>query len=218
MPVIDQILDIPQLLPRAVAQFPQGSNASSTIINGVNYNLTALRYWNYTLYTNNTISNNSKCYLAFDKYRPVFLDNGTWVNGTTCYVPINGIQLRGKLGIAFATLFTVCLFFTLICLKKHGTQYVREDKRFRLVGRRWQWYWMIFVCACGLIGTISSVDVDRNYLQSIAIILQSFFFYLMYPGTVAVVWEATRHWYVFQIRSNPQHANKSQGDHGKNAK
>jgi hypothetical protein len=38
--------------------------------------------------------------------------------------------------------------------------------------------------------------VDRDYLQQIAIVLQSFFFYLMIPGTLAMVWEGTRHWYV----------------------
>jgi hypothetical protein len=187
-------LELPDLFPRGIAPFPEGSNATDTLINGLHYNLTALRHFNYTLYANNTISNNSKCYLAFDKYKPIFLSNGTWVNATTCYVPISGIGQRGKLGIAFATLFAVCLLFTLINLKKHGTQYLREDKRFKLVGRRWTWYWCIFVCTSGLIGTITSIDVDRDYLQDIAIILQSFFFYLMYPGTMAAVWEAVRHW------------------------
>jgi hypothetical protein len=193
--VLDSLQLLPrELIPRAVADFPQGSNGTDTLIHGLHYNLTALRYFNYTFYTNNTISNNSKCYLVSDKYKPIFLNNGTWINSTTCYVPIFGIRERGKLGIAFATLFTVCLLFTLVNLKKHGMQYLREDKRFRLVGRRWQWYWMVFVCACGLIGTISSVDVDRDFLQDMAIILQSFFFYLMYPGTLAAVWEAVRHW------------------------
>ncbi|KIW02897.1 uncharacterized protein PV09_05946 [Verruconis gallopava] len=191
---------LPHLFARDVEPFPEGANATDALINGVHYNLTALRHWNYTLYTNNTLSNNSNCYLVFDKYKPVFLSNGTWINGTTCYVPISAIKERGKLGIAFATLFSVCLLFVLVNLKKHGTQYLREDKRFRLVGRRWQWYWMIFVCACGLIGTISSVDVDRDYLPDIAIILQSFFFCLMYSGTMAAVWEAVRHWGSWQER------------------
>lgn len=55
---------------------------------------------------------------------------------------------------------------------------------------------MLFVAACGMISGITGIDVDRDYLQSIAIILQSFFSYLMIPGILAAVWEAVRHWYV----------------------
>jgi hypothetical protein len=55
---------------------------------------------------------------------------------------------------------------------------------------------MVFVAACGMISTITGVDVDRYYLQELPIVLQSFFFLLMVPGTLAMVWEATRHWYV----------------------
>lgn len=79
---------------------------------------------------------------------------------------------------------------------------------------------MIFVSACGLIGTISSVDVDRDYLQDIAIVLQSFFFYLMYPGTMAAVWEAVRHWYDYSESLNGyENANTfCLGDRGRNAK
>lgn len=128
------------------------------------------------------------------------MSNGSWVNATTCYVPVFGIKERGKLGIAFSALFAVSIMFTLINLKKHGQQFLREDKRFRLIGRRWQWYWMLFVAACGLISTITSVDVDRDYLQDIAIVLQGFFFMLMLPGTMAMVWEAVRHWGSWQER------------------
>ena len=181
-------------LPRDLIAFPQGSNSTDTIINGVHFNSTALQHWNYTLYSNNTISNNSQCYLIFEQFKPIFLSNGSWVNATTCYVPIFGIHERGKLGIAFSAIFAVSIMFTLVNLKKHGQQFLREDKRFRLVGRRWQWYWMLFVAACGLISTITSVDVDRDYLQDIAIVLQGFFFMLMLPGTLAMVWEAVRHW------------------------
>jgi hypothetical protein len=183
--------------PRDLIAFPQGTPgiATDTIINNIHFNTTALRFWNYTYYAaNQTISNNSKCYLIFDNFKPTFLTNGTWVNATTCYVPINGIKTRGKLGIAFGSLFTISIMFTLINLKKHGQSFLREDKRFRLIGRRWQWYWMLFVAGCGMISTITSVDVDRDYLQDLPIVLQSFFFILMVPGTMAIVWEAVRHW------------------------
>jgi hypothetical protein len=183
-------------LPRDLLAFPQnGDNSSDTVLNGLHFNTTALTHWNYTLYSNNTLSNNSNCYLIFDQFKPVFLYNGTWVNATTCYVPVLGIKERGKLGIAFSALFAASIMFTLINLKKHGQQFLHEDKRFRLVGRRWQWYWMLFVASCGIASTITSVDVDRDYIQDIAIVLQSFFFVLMVPGVLAIVWEATRHWY-----------------------
>ena len=174
-------------------QYP-GANSSDILINGVHLNRTALEFWNYTLYDNNTISNQSACYIIFDQYKPHFLSNGSWVNATSCYVPIEKIGTRGAVGIGFATLYALCIVFTLINLKKHGQLFLREDKRFRAVGRRWQWYWALFVASCGMISCITGVDVDRNYLQSTAIILQGFFFTLMVPGTLAMVWEAVRHW------------------------
>jgi hypothetical protein len=88
------------------------------------------------------------------------------------------------------------IMFSLVNLRKHGRLFLREDKRFRVVGRRWQWYWMCFVAACAVISCLTGIDVDRYYLQDIPIILQGFFFSLMLPGTLAMVWEATRHWYV----------------------
>lgn len=170
-----------------------------TIFNGVHFNTSALSHWNYTIYSNNTISNNSQCFLVFDEYRPVFFENGTWVNATNCYVPYYHIKDRGKLSIVFASLFTFSIMLTLWNLKKHGQQFLREDKRFRLVGRRWQWYWMLFTAACGMISTITGIDVDRDYLPELPIALTSFFFILMVPGTLAMVWEAVRHWYDFPL-------------------
>ncbi|KAJ9666493.1 hypothetical protein H2201_003416 [Coniosporium apollinis] len=189
------LLNVRELMP-----FPGGDNATDTIINGVHFNTTALEHWNYTLYSNDTISNHSRCYIIFKQYQPHFLGNGSWINATTCYVPINGIGTRGKVGIAFAALFTASVMFTLINLRKHGKMYLREDKRFRIIGRRWQWYWMLFVAGCAMISTITGIDIERNYLQSTAIILQSFFYSLMFPGTLAMVWEATRHWGSWQER------------------
>lgn len=184
------------LQARELLQFPDGDNSTDSFINGIHFNLTALHQFNYTLYSNGTISNKSKCFLIFDDYKPVMISNGTWYNGTSCYFPYYGIQTRGKLSIAFTVLFGASIFFTLMNLKKHGKRYMRENKRFRIVGRRWQWYWMSFVAACGMVSCITGVDVDRNYLQSTPIVLQSLFFSLMLPGTLAIVWESTRHWYV----------------------
>lgn len=186
---------MPLLNLRDLVPFPNnGDNATDTVINGLHLNTSALNYWNYTFYSNGTLSNNSRCYLIFDNYKPTLLSNGTWINGTSCYMPIKHIATRGATGIAFASLFAISIMFTLVNLRKHGQLFIREDKRFRVIGRRWQWYWMLFTAACGIISTITAVDVDRDYLQDIAIVLQGFFFCLMVPGTLAIVWEATRHW------------------------
>ncbi|KAF2738301.1 hypothetical protein EJ04DRAFT_509713 [Polyplosphaeria fusca] len=191
MPLIDM---------RELVQFPQADNDTDTLINGVHFNLTALRHFNYTLYSNNTISNNSKCYLIFDQFKPHMMSNGSWVNATTCYVPYFNIHGRGIASIVFGSFFALSIVFTLINLRKHGKQFLREDKRFRIVGRRWQWYWMLFAAACGMISTLTGVDVDRYYLQQLPIILQSFFFMLMVPAALAMVWEGVRHWGSWQER------------------
>jgi hypothetical protein len=186
---------------RDLVPFPaNGDNSSETIVNGIHFNKTALDLFNYTLYSNNTLSNNSNCYLIFGEYQPSILFNGTIVNGTNCAAPILPLKTRGKLAAVFGALFGITLMFTLINLKRHGQQFLREDKRFRLVGRRWQWYWMIITAACGMISTITSIDVDRDYLQDLAIILQGFFFMVMGQATVAAIWEGVRHWGSWQER------------------
>ncbi|KAJ4291062.1 hypothetical protein N0V90_010260 [Kalmusia sp. IMI 367209] len=179
---------------------PDGDDASTTTINGVRFSIDALNNFHYALYSNKTISNNSNCYLVFDRFQPNMLDNGTWIHATTCYIPFFGISTRGKTSIVFGVLFGLSIMFTLMNLKKHGAQFLREDKRFRLVGRRWQWYWMLFVAACAMISLFTGVDVDRYYLQQMPIVLQSFFFTLMVPASLAMVWEGTRHWGSWQER------------------
>src|ERR1700753_1297934 len=95
---------------RDLVAFPaNGNNASTTVINGVNFNKTALEYWNYTLYTNNTLSNDSNCYLIFNQYQPIMFSNGTFVNATSCYVPILPLETRGRLGALFGSLFGISI-------------------------------------------------------------------------------------------------------------
>jgi hypothetical protein len=182
--------------------WPAGPNSTFTTISKSELNITTLEFFNYTLYSNNTLSNTSYCWLTFqDLDRFELVDNGTFYNVTSCWSPYNGIKQRGVLGIAFATLFTATIMFTLVNLNRHGSMYLPQVKRFRAIGRRWQWYWMLFVAACGLISCVSAVDVDRDYLQNIPIILQNFFFYLMLPGVLATVWEGVRHWSVSQFNA-----------------
>ena len=178
-------------------------------------NQTLLQYFNYTTYSNGTISNGSSCNLLFDDYVPTLYPNGTWVNGTSCYFPYYPLEKRGSLGIAFASFFSATIMFTLVNLAKHGRLYLPQEKRFRAIGRRWQWYWMLFIAGCGILSSISAIDVDRDYLQNTAIILENFFFYLMVPGTLACVWEGVRHWYERYSSSHPKSSNGSVGVHGK---
>jgi hypothetical protein len=180
---------------RDLLAFPaNGDNATDTIINGVHFNTTALQHWNYTLYSNHTLSNASYCFLVFADYQPVLFANGTFANGTSCDDPILPMKTRGRLGVTLGALFGISIMFTLMNLAKHGAKFISESKRFRLIGRRWPWYWLSVVAACGMISGISAVDVDRDYLQDLAIILESLFFFCMGQASMAAIWEAVRHW------------------------
>lgn len=186
---------------RASVPWPAGYNSTDTEIGGVHFNLTALERWNYTLYSNNTLSNVSRCYLVFDPYTPDYVfANGSFTNSTSCYSPVNPLTARAYTSIGFAVIYGFCLMFILICLHKHGRMFLPTEKRFRPIGRRWQWYWMIALCATGFISLLTNIDVDRYYLPEIPIVLTSFFWFLMNLCTIACVWEAVRHWGSWQER------------------
>lgn len=176
--------------------WPVGDNDTDTKFGNFHLNLTLLEHWNYTLYSNNTISNGTKCYLTFGKYPPAALlyPNGTFINSTSCYSAIDPVGIRGGVGIAFAVMYAISLLFICVNLTKHGKRYLPATKRFYPLGRRWQWYWGLFVCGAAVIGLFTGVDVDRFYLPEIPIVLNNFFWYLMQMGAMALVWEAVRHW------------------------
>ncbi|KAH0565325.1 hypothetical protein GP486_001286 [Trichoglossum hirsutum] len=182
------------LVVRELIHFPDGANSTDVLINGLHFNRTTLNHWNYTLWSNGTLSNESKCYLVFDIYKPVLLSNGTFLNATSCYAPVNNIETRAILGIVSACLFAASIMFTLINLRKHGRRYLPSEKRFRAVGRRWPWYWLLVLAAFGCISGFTSIDVNRDYLPNDALIYQSFSYELMMPCLLATVWEAARHW------------------------
>ncbi|KAF5027147.1 hypothetical protein F66182_720 [Fusarium sp. NRRL 66182] len=188
---------------RAVKDWPSGDsgNSSDTVFAGVHFNLTTLKHFNYTYYSNETISNGSKCYLTFEPYQPALLfDNGTFVNATKCYSAIENIKTRGYVGIGFAVAFGIALVLNLTVLAKHGKIYLPRESRFYPVGRRWQWYWAFFTSAAALISLFLNVDVDRYYLQELPITVNVFFWYLICTGTIALTWEAVRHWGSWQER------------------
>lgn len=167
----------------------------STLINGVTYNETILSSWNYTAYSNHTLSNGSNCYLVFANYKPILVSaNGTFVNATSCYNPVNSVAARGIIGLAFGSLFALSILCSTINLRKHGRAYLPLEKRWRPVGRRWPWYWTIFVAASGLLSCFTAVDVDRDYIVNTPMVLQCFFLTLMIPALLACVWECARSW------------------------
>ncbi|KAM0324603.1 hypothetical protein ACHAQA_007991 [Verticillium albo-atrum] len=190
------ILDVRDLI-----EFPEGLNTSDTVINGVHFNLTTLQHWNFTLYSNGTLSNGSRCILTDGDYTPEFVfNNGSFINSTSCYNPVDPIGDRAIAGIVFAVAFAFCLVLVLMNLKKHGTLHLPAEKRFTPIGRRWQWYWSIWVIATAVISLFTNVDVDRFRVMGLPIILNSFFWYLMQQGVLALVWEAARHWGSWQER------------------
>ncbi|KAI6374780.1 hypothetical protein MCOR25_003043 [Pyricularia grisea] len=177
--------------------FPPGDNATDTIINGVHFNLTTLRNWNYQYYSNQTVSNGTWdwCMIMAEPWTPTrILANGTFMNSTWCYTPTHHIGPRAGVGMAFAAIFGIGIVLSLVNLDRHGRLHLPVEKRFYPVGRRWQWYFSIIACALALAGLISNVDVDRFFLPELPIVLVSFFWYLIQMAAIAIVWESVRHW------------------------
>ncbi|KAE8448717.1 hypothetical protein EG329_008932 [Mollisiaceae sp. DMI_Dod_QoI] len=110
------------------------------------------------------------------------------------------MKTRAKVGLFFACFFLLTIMFTSINLRKHGKLFLPTEKRFHAIGRRWQWYWMFVVAAFAVISSITDVDVDRYYLPELPIVLSNFFWFLMLPTTMCVVWESVRHWGSWQER------------------
>lgn len=178
------------------SDFPAGQDKNHTAFDGQQYNLTTIRHWNYTYYEgNHTVSNGSRCWLAYKPYLPAeILTNGSFVNATKCYSAVDPIDARGFIGIGLAVAYGLGLVFSLVALTKQGKRYLPVEKRFFPIGRRWQWYWALFICACALIALFLNVDVPRYHVQETPIIIFSFFWFLICLGTTALVWEAVRHW------------------------
>ncbi|PWY94043.1 hypothetical protein BO94DRAFT_582452 [Aspergillus sclerotioniger CBS 115572] len=191
---------MPLLYVRAVVPFEAGANATDVLINQVHFNRTALSYYHYTLFSNGTLSNETDCYLAFDEFQPQMFANGSFVHGISCYAPIRDLGQHASAGLAFALMFCISIAITLINLRKHGRRYLPVDHRWSVMGRRGKWIWMLFVAACGAISCFMSIDVDRDYIVSVPLILQSVFYTLLTPGMMAAVWEGVRHWGSWQER------------------
>ncbi|KAH6677847.1 hypothetical protein F5X68DRAFT_213317 [Plectosphaerella plurivora] len=190
------------LFVRDALPFPPGNDANDTAFGGNHFNLTLLNGFNYVLYSNGTISNVSHCFMAVEPWSStvVILENGTFVNSTGCDSPVDPIGLRGGIGVGFGVLYGLCLVGVLMNLAKHGKLHLPAEKNFVPVSRRWQWYWCLFTIVFAFISLFTNIDVDRFRIVGLPIILNSFCWYIMQMGALAIVWEAVRHWGSWQER------------------
>lgn len=169
-------------------------NSSHILFNDIPLNKTALDIYNYVLYPNGTASNNTRCWLVFKPYVPVLLPNGTFLNADKCDSPIKAIATRGGVGIAFAIIFIVELAFVFAALAKHGKAHLPQEGRYKLFGRRWQYYWAIVTLAFGIIAAVMAIDLDRFWVQGAPVVITNIFFFLMGVAMLGVIWECTRNW------------------------
>ena len=213
-------------------EHPSPLNESDVLINNVHFNSTALGLYNYSLYSNGTLSNSSECFLAFGPYHPTMVfpppanvthqhhhhhngsDTnittaagyyydwpGTMANATSCFSPVKPMGQHASIDMVFALLFAVSILWSLSNLHKHGCRYHPSGsvtRRFAssTVGRRAMWFWLVFLAVCATVSCFMGVDVDRDYLQSVPLMLQGLFYTLLTPILMAAVWEGVRHWQV----------------------
>ncbi|KAK9467771.1 hypothetical protein V1512DRAFT_235802 [Lipomyces arxii] len=174
--------------------------SAPSVIN-TDYNQDILDQYGYHIFSNGTISNGSSCYLTFDQYYPEIDPDGTVYNGTTCDYPYYHIRARGAMGIVFGTLAILILPSTFHMLRKHGARHsVVEYKRFRLFGRRWQWYWLFVAHILAAVSGFMSIDIDRDYIQGTALTSYGAVYTAIAPTILCAVWEMTRHWCSFEER------------------
>ncbi|KAK7208314.1 hypothetical protein BZA70DRAFT_265604 [Myxozyma melibiosi] len=168
------------------------------------YNQTVLDLFDYVIYPGNgTVSNVSNCYLSFGSYHPEIYADGTVENNVSCDSPYYGIASRGGIGIAFGALSILMLPFSMNNLHRLGKMHVkREHKRFRLISRRWQWYWVFVIHALSAVAGFLSIDIDRDYIQGTSLTSYGAVFTSIFPCCLGAVWEMTRHWGSFEERQS----------------
>ncbi|CAN6668554.1 hypothetical protein TRVA0_040S01156 [Trichomonascus vanleenenianus] len=165
-----------------------------------NFNQSTLDHWGYTVYSNGTLSNGTDCYLTFNEFVPILYPNGTVYNGTDCDTPYYPVKARGGLGVAWAVIMILTLVLTLFNLRKHGQAFTEEKKRFKRLGRKWQWYWLIVLQAVSALAGFFSIDLDRDYIQGSSLTAYGALYCATLPIALAACWELTRHWGAFEER------------------
>ena len=128
--------------------------------------------------SNGTVSNGSLCFLVFKPFTPFLLDNGTFLNSTSCYSPIEHLKIAFQNRTGIRIFFRYNSYSRSLSLQKHGKLSLSRELRFRPVSWRWQWYWMLAVAAFSIMSSITDIDVDRHYLPELPelpIVLSSLF-------------------------------------------
>ncbi len=183
----------------SLLSFPAGDNSTDTVINGIHYNLTTLDHWYYNYYSNGTISNGSSCFLVFEPYTPSLLQDGTFLNSTSCYSPTKPMGTRAKFGLVFAGFFAASVICSLYNLQKHRKRSLRDLRR-APVGKTLEWNWLMIVAACAIISGFMSIDIDRYYLSQLPLVISNIFWLLMQPATMSIIFESVRTWGKWQRR------------------
>ncbi|SZE99628.1 unnamed protein product [Blumeria hordei] len=169
-------------------------NFSDDLIRETHWNLSMLNQMNYTLYSNHTLSNESRCILIFETKIPELLPNGTFINGISCYSPFRPIRARAKIGLVFACFFAFSIIYTIVNLRKLAKRSSPSHQKSDVLGARFQWYWALIATSCALTSSIADVDVDRYYLPELPLVLSSIFWHLTVLASICIIWESIRHW------------------------
>ncbi len=156
------------------------------------------KHWNYTVdYNTGTIGNGSNCVIAFHPYVDttwVYIENGTILNGTSCDSTILPVAARAGVSIAFAVVVIMIIPVTIVSLKKHGATYMPRTKRISILGRRWQYYWVMISIVLTAVAGFFGIDVDRDYMQGVALAVFGIFWAASGCAITAAVWELIRNW------------------------
>lgn len=160
------------------------------------YNLTTLsrppfRLTHYP--SNRTLSNDSECYLLYPPYLPILFPNGTLTSTTSCFSPVNGIEIHGILGLAFGLAFVGILFFSVLGLNRLSSNQQMTTWHGDRLSSRAVHYWQILTSLVALLSAFISIDVDRYPVLGLPMILQSAFFTCIPAALLPTVFEAVKH-------------------------
>lgn len=169
-------------------------NFSDDLVRETHWNLSMLNQMNYTLYSNHTLSNESRCFLIFESKIPELLPNGTFIDGISCYSPLRPIRARAKIGLIFACFFAFSIIYTIVNLRKLAKRSPSSHQKSDVHGARFQWYWALIAASCAVTSSIADIDVDRYYLPELPLILSSIFWHLTVLASICIIWETIRHW------------------------
>lgn len=138
--------------------------------------------YNYSVYSNGTISNFTNCYLINDEHTPIIESDGMIYNGQSCDSPVKSLASHGAVGIV-----TACFCFFLIPLLLVNIAKYWKGKP-PLLKRRMEFIWITLLILALAVGGFAYIDVDRNLVQGAAMKIFSFTFQTALPISIAILW------------------------------